>query len=172
MPRDGSITDFYVQSLMDGAPNGLFRYDASSPTPHGINANGNRKMKANKSVEQIVKENIKRKPMFSSSHTNNGHLPSTASALAATGIGHDRKARVDESGGIEVASDESVRRRNSLSGSQTRRNKRIKITNYHPDHCNQDFWSENVTGREANGLFVRKWSFSKSGANNKTVSFR
>lgn len=117
-------------------------------------------------------ENIKRKQHFFSNaqiHMNNGHSVSV---------------RVDESG-IQLPSDfgnraqaHNQRKNDSGTGfnntSLMRRNKRIKMTNYHADHCNQDFWSETINaGGNTNELLIRKWSFNGAiGYKNKTASFR
>lgn len=47
------------------------------------------------------------------------------------------------------------------------------MSNYHVDHCNQDFWSETINDANPHELLMRKWSFNeKVDYENKTVSFR
>lgn len=184
LPRNESITDFYVESLIGGVTNGIFK---SETTAHlsSVEMVG-KKHKIHKTMnDHSTRDDIKRKQQqqqqqfmsnASPSHTSNGRtsssLPSSSSSVG----------RVLDESGTQLPNDFGHRtneahqpndNRISFNNSVTRRNKRIKMSNYHIDHCNQDFWSETIQGQNPNESLVRKWSFNgKIGNKNKTVSFR
>lgn len=172
IPRSETITDFYIQSIIDGLPSGLFRSDASTHSSQGNEPSGR---KYHRPVQQNFKEFMKRKQMHSSSHMNVGHSISTVSVSGAKGNGNGKKIRIDE-GGTEFIVDESVHKSNNsiltFSDSRKKRNKRVKVANYHFEHCNQDFWSENIDIGDIKELYLRKWSYNLTGVKNKTVRFR
>lgn len=184
MPRAETITDFYVQSIIDGIPSGIFHSDASLRSSQGNGfgggSNTSKNSKYHRPIQQNAKENWKRNQMFSSTHMNAGHSISSVSVSGAKGNVSGKKIRIDERG-TEFIEDESVlnpnnnNKNNSIltfSDSRTKRNKHIKVSNYHFEHCNQDFWSENINAGNSKELFLRKWSYNLTGAKNKTVRFR
>lgn len=170
VPRTETVTDFYVQSMIDGEASGWFRSDAPSHSAEGSGANGVRNRRPG------AKENVKRKQMFGPAHTSAGHTISTLSGSGKGGSGAGKANSVDNGDGTKSTEDKSVHKPNNsileLSYSRMKRSKRVKVANYHFDHCNQDFWSENVAADSGKELFLRKWSYNLSGAKNKTVRFR
>lgn len=153
------MADFYVQSMIDGEASGVFRSDAPSHSAEGSGASGARNRRPG------AKESVKRKQMFGPAHANAGHTVS-GSGKGGSGTGD----------GAKSTEDKSVHKPNNsileLSYSRMKRSKRVKVANYHFDHCNQDFWSESVAADSGKELFLRKWSYNLSGAKNKTVRFR
>lgn len=155
--------------------NGIFK---SETTAHlsGAEAAG-KKHKFHKTMtDHPSRDDAKRKQQqlnanAAQQHAGNGHA--SASSMAA---------RILDESGIQLPNDfghranqahQPIESRISFNNSLARRNKRIKMSNYHIDHCNQDFWSETFNGPNPNELLVRKWSFNeKIGNKNKTVSFR
>lgn len=129
---------------------GTFQGDTTS--------NSHRKHKQHKTVEQLTKENIKKK-LFLNFRTNNNENLSIPT-------------RVDESGSVQLPNSNTNDSRIGFNSSLTRR-KRIKMTNYNNlDHCNQVFWSDNLIEGSDNEHYQRKWLYDVTGYKNKTVSFR
>lgn len=145
-----SITDFYVESSIDGMHNGVFRSD----TP----VNWHRKHKAHHA--SYNGDRVQSRDDFSNRKIFTNHLD------ANTTVGQ-KTIRVDESG-IEIPN--SGERASANGTSFTKRSKRLKMSNHIGDHCTQGFWSENVAGSRTQ--LTKRWSYNKADLKNKTVSFR
>lgn len=119
-------------------------------------------------TEHSTRADIRRKqPIFpSNSHTSNSHMMSVR-------VIDESDSQLPNDFGHRAQAHQPNESRIGFNNSLTRRNKRIKMSNYHVDHCNQDFWSETINDANPHELLMRKWSFNeKVDYENKTVSFR
>lgn len=123
-------------------------------------------------ADHSARADTRRKQQFFSNgaaHTGNSHATATDTHRTDdSGI-----ALPNEFGHRSQAHQPNENRIGFNSSSVMRRNKRIKMSNYHIEHCNQDFWSGTINSINSNELLVRKWSFDVNiGSKNKTVNFR
>lgn len=179
MPHNESIIDFYVESLIDGVKSGMFK---SETTTHASATEmASRKHKLHKSMtDHVARDESRRKPFTSHAHAIGSTRIVDESGYQLPNDFGRRTQIVQQTAQTSTASppNDDNSRIGYTSGSVLRRNKRIKMSNYHVEHCNQDFWSETISNgaNGANGateLLVRKWSFNgKMDIKNKTVSFR
>lgn len=168
LSENEGVTDFYVETKIDGMHKGVFRSD----TP----VNWHRKHKqhhTNYGDHSQTKDEFRNRKIFSTNFINNN---------VSTMMSPVKKIRVDESG-IEIPNNNverhmtaSIPSKNVLalntSTSMGKRTKRMKMSSHIIDHCTQEFWSENGIPDSPTNQFTRRWSYSKADLINKTVSFR
>lgn len=160
LSKNESVTDFFMESAIDGAHKGVFRSD--------IPVNWHRKHKqhhTNYNGDHLQsKDDFSKRKLFSSHFVGSNVTRSTVAQ-------NMKKVRVDESG-IEIPNGHGERMTAlDYSTSLPRRSKRLKMSPHVADHCTQEFWSEtiNPSGRT---VFTRRWSYNKADLKNKTVTFR
>lgn len=193
LSKNESITDFYIDAAIDGTHKGVFKKD----TPN----NWHRKHKQHHSTyyndHMQSGDDFRNRKVFSNhaittttitTTTTSTSIPNIATATSTTSSSvvnestvsqPMKRIRVDESGIlIPNRNSEVVPASNVISSklansnsSSIRRNKRFKMTNHIGDHCNQDYWNENVFADRMT-QFSRRWSYTKTDLKNKTVSFR
>lgn len=182
--KNETITDFYVESIIDKVHKGVFRSETSS--------NWHRKHKQhrttaynNDGIDQLLyKQKFTQKSYFNQDTIGSNNGKSISNGKSST-LHPFKSIRVDESGGIELPNISSGASATTLAESAStigsnynssvaRRNKRTKAANHQTDHCAQEFWSENLisSGGTLQQQYTKKWSFNKTDLKNKTVSFR
>lgn len=170
LSKDENITDFYVEASIDGTHKGVFKKETRS--------NWHRKHKQHHTSyysDHQQSENVFRNRKVYSNHVTTTSTTTTRYATIPQSV---KKIRVDESG-IEIPNSNGDQEMASVvlnskpasNSSFVKRNKRFKMANHIADHCNQDYWNENmITNRSTQ--FTRRWTYAKTDVKNKTVSFR
>lgn len=164
-----SITDFFVQAVIDGTRDGVFKKETRS--------NWHRKHKQHHSnyySDFTQSEHDFRTRKLFSNHTTN--TATTTFTREASILQSMKNIRVDESGSIILPNINGKHVMTTVVLNNKKANnsshiKRLKLNNHIVDHCNQDYWHENmITNRTTQ--FTRKWTYTKTDLKNKTVSFR
>lgn len=173
-PKNESVTDFYIESLVNNVPAGKFM--AAESTGYA-----GRRAKQTDDTTLRSKQYGNEKTVWSQQRG----YPLAASASSATialanaaATGVSRPLRVDESG-IEYV-ESSGPRADERSNTEARttvtnknvnkRRKRVENSNNDPNQCGEQTWSEQELDDVVHS--VRRWTYNVTGFENKTVSFR